>query len=82
MPERKRSQDGTSETEEFLPGEAGTPAQSGRSGGELERKVGTRDEERQSEGDAGPTRVTKEDEKGDGNLGGLHGTGDEDGKGS
>jgi hypothetical protein len=82
MPERKRSKDGTSETEDFVSDEVGTPEHSGRAGGELERKVGTRDEKRQAEGDAGLTRVTKEDEEGEGNLGGLHGTGDEEGRGS
>ncbi len=82
MAERKRSKDGESEVEDYLDEAVEAPGHSGRSGGELERKVGTRDEERQAGGDAGPTRVTKEDEKGEGNLGGLHGTGDEDGKGS
>ncbi len=82
MADRKRSKDGESEVEEFLDDAVEAPNHSGRAGGELERKVGTRDEKRQAEGDAGPTRVTKEDEKGEGNLGGLHGTGDEDGRGS
>ena len=82
MAERKRSKDGTSETSEFVDDSVDTPSQAGRAQGELERKVGTRDEERQADGDAGTTRVTKRDEKGEGNLGGLHGTGDEGGKGS
>ena len=81
MAERHRSKDGTSETEKFLD-DAATPGHQGRAEGELERKVGSRDEERQAKYGEGATRVTKEDEKGEGNLGGLHGTGDEDGKGS
>ncbi|SPJ22466.1 hypothetical protein [Palleronia abyssalis] len=82
MAERKRSKDGTSETEQYVDDKVGTPGHSGRAQGELERSVGTRDERRQTEHGEGATRVTKQDEKGEGNLGGLHGTGDEDGKGS
>ncbi len=82
MPERKRSQDGESEVEEFLDEATEAPSQSGRAGGELERKVGSRDEANQHRHGEGSTRVTKEDEAGEGNLGGLHGTGEEDGKGS
>ena len=74
MPERIRSKDGTRETEAFT-SEANTPSQQGRAQGELERRVGTRDELRETEQDEGTTRVTKGDEKGDGNLGGHHGTG-------
>lgn len=81
MAERYRSNDGERETEQFV-GDAETPSQQGRAQGNLERKVGTRDEIKQSVGDGGPTRVRKSDEKGEGNLGGLHGTGTEDGKGS
>lgn len=74
MAERIRSQDGHRETDAYT-GDAATPGQQGRAGGNLERKVGTRDEEdRASQGD-GTTRVTKQDESGEGNLGGLHGTG-------
>ncbi|TDL78061.1 hypothetical protein E2L08_12225 [Palleronia sediminis] len=82
MAERKRSKDGTSETERYVDDAVATPGQAGRAQGELERKVGTRDELNQAEHGEGTTRVTKADEKGQGNLGGLHGTGDEDGKGS
>ncbi len=82
MAERKRSNDGGSEVENYLDDATEAPGHSGRAGGELERKVGSRDEERQSKNHEGPTRVTKDDEKGEGNLGGLHGTGDEEGKGS
>lgn len=76
MAERHRSKDGTQETKEFLDG-ADTPSDQGRAGGNLERKVGTRDTlERTDKGDdAGATRVHKSDEKGQGNLGGHHGTG-------
>lgn len=79
MPERIRSKDGTRETEAFT-SEAGTPSQQGRAQGNLERRVGTRDELRDAEQGAGATRVTKDDEKGDGNLGGHHGTGDDEEK--
>ncbi|MFO7805766.1 MAG: hypothetical protein R6V30_08885 [Paracoccaceae bacterium] len=76
MADRKRSQDGRSETQEILD-DAETPSQQGRSQGNLERNVGTQDGlKRAVKGeDAGVTRVTKEDEKGQGNLGGHHGTG-------
>ena len=75
MAERYRSQDGRQETKDYLDG-AETPGQQGRSGGNLERKVGTRDALKRAEQDRpGATRVTKSDEKGDGNLGGHHGTG-------
>ena len=78
MAERHRSKDGRSETEE-LTGDAETPSQQGRAQGELERKVGTRDEsKRLDKGEMGKTRVTKSDEKGEGGLGGHHGTGEED----
>ncbi len=78
MAERKRSKDGTSETEQFVDDAVDTPGHAGRGQGGLERKVGTRDEEAQSVGSGGATRVTKSDEKGEGNLGGHHGTGSED----
>ncbi|SEN62592.1 hypothetical protein SAMN04488012_101119 [Palleronia salina] len=77
MAERHRSKDGTSETEEFT-GDAATPSHSGRADGELERKVGTRDLEDTVKHGEGATRVTKSDEKGEGNLGGHHGTGEDD----
>lgn len=82
MAERKRSKDGGSDVEKFLDDAVEAPDHSGRAGGGLERKVGTRDERRQADRDAGVTRATKEDEKGEGNLGGLHGTGEEEGEGS
>lgn len=82
MAERKRSKDGTSETEQFVDDAVETPSQGGRSQGNLERSVGTRDEGRQAKQGEATTRVTKSDEKGEGNLGGLHGTGEDDGKGS
>ena len=76
MAERKRSTDGKSETEQIVP-ETPTPSQQGRAGGNLERKVGTRDERKRAEKGEGATRVRKSDEKGSGNLGGHHGTGDD-----
>ncbi|MGR3804948.1 hypothetical protein [Marinibacterium profundimaris] len=78
MAERLRSKDGVKETREFLD-DADTPSQQGRAGGNLERKVGTRDLLKRAEKGDGSTRVTKSDEKGEGNLGGLHGTGDKSG---
>ena len=80
MAERHRSQDGTKETDAYLD-DSDTPAQQGRAGGGLERKAGTRDEKKRAEKDRpGATRVTKADEKGEGNIGGHHGTGAEEGK--
>ncbi|AZQ67470.1 hypothetical protein EF888_10200 [Silicimonas algicola] len=77
MAERIRSKDGKSETDEFVE-DIDTPSQQGRGQGNLERKVGTRDELRQpKEGDV-RTRVHKSDEEGEGDLGGLHGTGEND----
>ena len=79
MAERIRSSDGTRETEAYLDDDLATPGQQGRAQGNLERKVGTRDEMRQAtQPGAGMTRVRKSDEKGQGNLGGLHGTGEKD----
>ncbi|MBF9029930.1 hypothetical protein HKCCE3408_05960 [Rhodobacterales bacterium HKCCE3408] len=77
MAERHRSKDGVKETDDFVPDEA-TPGQQGRAQGNLERKVGTRDEEKRAEKGGGRTRVTKSDEKGEGNLGGHHGTGEDE----
>ena len=77
MAERKRSTDGTRETEAFVDDAVATPEQSGRAQGELERKVGTRAEESAAKSGEGIERVTKADEKGQGNLGGHHGTGEE-----
>lgn len=79
MAERHRSKDGKRETEDFTDG-AETPSQQGRAQGNLERKVGTRDELRRADKgeDAGITRVHKSDEKGEGDLGGHHGTGGDD----
>ena len=77
MADRARSKDGTRETEDFT-SKYKTPSQQGRAQGNLERKVGTRDELRQvNEGDV-KTRVHKSDETGQGDLGGHHGTGESD----
>ena len=63
MAERKRSRDGHSETAEIL-GDAPTPGQQGRSDGQLQRRVGTRDEKRQvTEENPGITRVRGADER-------------------
>ena len=60
MPERVRSQDGTRETEEIL-GARGEVSQQGRTGGDIAREVGTRDEmKRAFERPAGSTGETKE----------------------
>ena len=76
MPDRVRSMDGRSETAELLDGMADTPEQQGRAQGNLERNVGTQDAlKRVEKGEMGTTRVTKEDERGEGGLGGHHGTG-------
>ena len=66
MAERKRSKDGKKETEELL-GAEGKVDQQGRSGGNLERKIGTRDEaKRVTERPAGKTRVQGEDKRSSG----------------
>lgn len=62
MAERKRSNDGERETEKFT-GDAPTLGQQGRAEGNLERKVGTRDELKQARHGEGVTRVRKSDEK-------------------
>lgn len=62
MADRIRSKDGTKETDAYTD-EAATPDQHGRSGGNLERKVGTRDMLKRAEQDRpGATRVRKSDE--------------------
>ena len=55
MAERKRSNDGTQETEKFV-SDTETPSQGGRAGGDLQKDVGT-------QGDDGVTRVTGEDKR-------------------
>lgn len=66
MAERKRSNDGHSETEEILggkPEKLDETAQEGASGGNVQRKVGTRDEEKQiDETSAGKTRTLAQDQ--------------------
>lgn len=63
MADRKRSKDGTRETEKFVD-DAPTPDQQGRFQGNLERKVGTRDALRRARhGEDVTTRVRKADEK-------------------
>ncbi|TQS72466.1 hypothetical protein ERN12_01215 [Rhodobacteraceae bacterium] len=71
MAERLRSQDGTRETKEVL-GEAPedlpeTPSGQGSAGGEMQRKLGTRDEKKHYDStDPGNTRVTGQDQDGSG----------------
>ena len=75
MAQRHRSQDGKRETEDYLD-DMDTPIQQGRAQGNLERQVGTRDMlKRATQDRPGLTRVRKSDEKGQGDLGGHHGTG-------
>lgn len=63
MADRHRSKDGTRETETYTDDSA-TPGQQGRAGGNLERKVGTRDLLKRAQKDRpGATRVRKSDEK-------------------
>lgn len=65
------------ETEDYID-DQDTPAQQGRAGGNLERDVGTRDLLKRARQDKpGTTRVRKSDEKGQGGLGGHHGTGED-----
>ena len=70
MAERKRSKDGTRDTDRFTDAPP-TPGQQGRSGeGDLPREIGTRDEKRRAEdGEAGLTRVRKSDERSGGGGG-------------
>ncbi|GGL57639.1 hypothetical protein [Wenxinia marina] len=75
MAERVKSKDGVKETDEFTT-DLDQPHHQGRGQGNLETDVGTRDEQKQSQKGGGATRVTKEDEEGEGNLGGHHGTGE------
>ena len=66
MAERRRSKDGRSETGEIL-SDYETPSQLGRSGGQINRRVGTRDEMRQvAEDSPGITRVRGADERASG----------------
>lgn len=67
MADRKRSQDGSRETEKVLGQKpedmAPRPSGAGRAGGEIARKVGTRDEEkRHDETSAGKTRPLAQDQ--------------------
>lgn len=62
MADRKRSSDMSRDTDKIL-GDKTPTGQQGRAGGDLARKVATRDEEkRATERPAGATRVTKQDE--------------------
>ncbi len=68
MAERHRSRDGSSETEEII-GEAADISQKGRTGGDIERRVATRDEKKRAkEQPAGATRVTGKDRRETGNA--------------
>ena len=60
MAERARSEDGSRDTDKVL-GAKGEVAQQGRTGGDIAREVGTRDEmKRATERPAGSTGETKE----------------------
>ena len=65
MAERHRSKDGKSETRDVLrdtPAGAAAPSHQGRAGGEMQRKVGTRDEEKRHDAtSAGATRPQNQD---------------------
>jgi hypothetical protein len=65
MADRHRSQDGVSETAQILGDMPDTPSFQGREGGDLARRVATRDELKRMGGrqDAGATRVTKSIER-------------------
>ncbi|EYD71616.1 hypothetical protein [Limimaricola hongkongensis] len=68
MADRARSKDGVKETDAYVSDEdkAGAGSQPGREGGDLTRKVGTRDDlKRAEQDDPGATRVRKSDEKDD-----------------
>ena len=63
MAERQRSKDGVSETEKYV-SEADDVGHQGRSGGALQRDVGTQDEKKRSvDKPEGQTRVTGEDKR-------------------
>lgn len=63
MAERRRSKDGSRDTEKVRSSD-GAVSQEGRAGGELARKKGTKDEmKRAVKEPAGATRVTKSDER-------------------
>ncbi len=63
MAERHRSNDGSRDTDK-VPGAKGSVSQQGRTDGDLQRDVATRDElKRAQERPAGTTRVTGEDKR-------------------
>ena len=65
MAERYRSKDGSRDTDKVF-GDDTQISQQGRKGGNLQRDIGTRDEEkRTNERPAGDTRVTKSVERED-----------------
>ncbi|CTQ50658.1 hypothetical protein [Jannaschia donghaensis] len=67
MAERKRSNDGTRETDQFIEDMPETPDQQGRSGGQIARDVGTADSLARAteQGVKGVTRVTKSKQRED-----------------
>ncbi len=67
MAERKRSNDGRSETQEIIGNQPDIrPDKAGRVGGEPAKQVATADEKKQTlKGEAGKTRVTKSLERTD-----------------
>lgn len=67
MTDRKRSHDGSRETDQFIAGVSDSPAQQGRAGGGIARDVGTQDSLARAveQGVKGVTRVRKSDERQD-----------------
>lgn len=63
MAKRQRSQDGTRDTDAYV--QSDTPSQQGRAGGDLARRIGTRDALKHADAEAKrtPTRVRKSDER-------------------
>ena len=65
MAERKRSKDGSRDSDEFVDNSTEQPDQEGRGGGTLTRKIGTRDEEKRAKekpaGDPGRTGADERD---------------------
>ncbi len=63
MKDVKKPTDHISDTEDLIEGAGPAPSYGGRSGGDLARKTGTKDELRHTtNASAGATRVTKSDE--------------------
>ena len=69
MADRHRSHDKSRDSEKLYGDKDSAISHGGRKGGNLQRDIGTRDEEkRANERPAGVTRVTESDEQEDGNA--------------